>query len=106
MTVQDQQRIALDKANTTRVEMSRLRREIRNAGHYDGPAIAARVVMTKGTAMTFWRLLLAVPAIGEIKAEKMLRTARINPTHHVDSRMVDQRRRMLLADLLLGRSHQ
>ena len=102
MTTTEEQRFAaLRKANGVRMEKARLRSQIRAAGRADGAAIAARVVLDSATSMQFHRLLVTVPGVGDQKADRMLGVARINPTFRVDSLLVDKRRRMLLADLLL-----
>jgi hypothetical protein len=104
MATTDQPKQALLRAQEVKGEMFQLRQRIRAGGSEHGPEIAGRVILDGSSPMSFEKLLRAVPDIGRIKAEKMLRKARIHPLDRVDSSRVDINRRMLLVDLLLRRS--
>lgn len=104
MTTNTEQRQAsLDRANQTRADMAQLRNRIRAAGRDDGPQIAAEAVLEATSSLRFAPLLTSIPGVGETVSNRMLRVARISAAARVNSRLVDRRRRMLLADLLLGR---
>lgn len=64
---------ALERANEVRMENARLRRQLR-AGEVD-PADA---VLTCTHAMPVRRFLTAIPRVGTVKAEKMMREAGID----------------------------
>ena len=94
---------SLRQANIVRTEGARLRRQIHDAGRHDGAAIAAQIVLDGATGMRFEKLLRTVPGVGPTRAARMLGNARISPMLRVDSWLVDERRRILLADQLRAR---
>jgi hypothetical protein len=105
MTVNTYQRQAsLDRANQTKAEMVQLRNRIRAAGRDDGARLAAEAVLQATSSLRFAPLLTSIPGVGETASNRMLHVARISAAARVNSRFVDRRRRMLLADLLLGRA--
>ena len=88
---------ALELAQEARLEAARLRASIRAGGRTGGAERAARAVLAGTSPMPFYRLLRAVPRVGKTRADRMCAIARINPQARVDAKLVDARRRELLA---------
>lgn len=93
---------ALARAQAAKAETARLKHQIRAGGRQHGARIAAQAVLDARSSARFLQLLLAIPRVGEVRARRMLGVARISPAARVNSDLVDRRRRVLLADLLVG----
>jgi hypothetical protein len=97
----EQRTLALERARVVKHASAELRASIRAGGRRGGAQRAARAVLAGDAALTFYRLLRAVPRIGHTTAGTMLKAARINPEARVDAERIDARRRQLLAGALL-----
>lgn len=105
MSPTPQQRdVALAKANHARFEHARIRAEIHDAGR-DGARIAAEHVRAADTSMTFERLILAVPRVGETILRRMLGNARIAGIAHVDDKLLAPSKRDILVGELIAHAY-
>jgi len=95
----DQRTLALERANAVRGELAR----IRAGGNRGGATRAARIVQAGESGLRVFRVLEAIPGVGDERTRRMLRAAgRIDPLARVNEPMIGERRRRLLAGELLS----
>jgi S13-like protein len=92
----DQRMEALKSANRIRTRRARLKLEIK-AGSKDAGLIIATVPAWV-ESMKVWDLLLAIPKVGRVKANKQLARVRISPSKTIGG-LSDRQRQDLLAAL-------
>jgi hypothetical protein len=95
-----QRRMALERANRAKATAIELRMAIKTAGRRGGAMRAAEAVQAAQSSMTFFKLLQAVPYVGETSARRMLSRAQINPTARVNSEVGRRRRQLLVGQLV------